>query len=97
MKTIERIADMIDEELDDAMKYARCAIQNSDDTELNRLFKTLSTEELGHAMRLHDHVTRIIKQYRDEHGEPPEKMMDRYEYIHEKQMKKYADAKVLLA
>jgi len=97
MKKIEQIADYIDEEISDAMKYARCAIQNDDDAELAKTYRTLSNEELGHAMRLHDEVVRLIKKYRDEHGEPPQKMMDRYEYIHEKQMRRYADVKVLLS
>lgn len=97
MKVIEQIADMIDEEIEDAMKYARCAIQNDSDVELSRTYRTLAGEELGHAMRLHEQVVRLIKKYRDEHGEPPEKMMDRYEYMHERHMKKYADVKVLLA
>ena len=97
MKTIEQLSDYIDEEVDDAMKYAKCAIQHDDDPELSRTYKALANEELGHAMRLHEQVVRIIKKYRDEHGEPPEKMMDRYEYMHERHMKKYADAKVLLA
>ena len=86
MKKIEQIADYIDEEINDAMKYARCAIQNDDDAELAKTYRTLSNEELGHAMRLHDEVVRLIKKYRDEHGEPPQKMLDRYEYIHEKQI-----------
>ena len=97
MKTIEQLSDYIEEEVDDAMKYAKCAIQNSDDVELARTYRTLANEELGHAMRLHEQVVRIIKKYRDEHGEPPVRMMDRYEYIHERQMKKYADVKVLLS
>ena len=97
MKKIEQIADYIDEEINDAMKYARCAIQNDDDAELAKTYRTLSNEELGHAMRLHDEVVRLIKKYRDEHGEPPQKMMERYEYIHERQMRRYADVKVLLS
>lgn len=96
MKIIEQIADMIDEEVEDALKYARCAIQNDSDTELARTYRAIAGEELSHAMRLHEQVVRLIKKYRDEHGEPPEKMMDRYDYIHERQMKKYADAKVLI-
>ena len=97
MKTIEMLSDQIDEEVEDATKYARCAIQHDDDAELAKTYRALANEELGHAMRLHEQVVRIIKKYRDEHGEPPQRMMDRYEYIHERQMKKYADAKVLLS
>ena len=81
MKKIEQIADYIDEEINDAMKYARCAIQNDDDAELAKTYRTLANEELGHAMRLHDEVVRLIKKYRDEHGEPPQKMLDRYEFL----------------
>ena len=97
MKTIEQLSDYIEEEVDDAFKYAKCAIQHEDDPELARTYRTLANEELVHAMKLHEQVARLIKKYRDEHGEPPEKMMDRYEYMHERHMKKYADAKVLLA
>ena len=97
MKNIEQISDYIDEEINDAMKYARCAIQNDDDVELSKTYKALANEELGHAMRLHEQVVRLIKAYRDEHGEPPQKMLDRYEYIHERQMRRYADVRVLLS
>ena len=96
MKKIEQISDMIGEEIDDAMRYARCAIQQ-DDAELSKTYRTLASEELGHAMRLHDEVVRLIKKYREEHGEPSERMMDRYEYIHERHMKRYADVKILLS
>ncbi len=96
MKMIEQISDMIDEELDDAMKYARCAIQNDSDVELSRTYRMLAGEELGHAMKLHEQVVRLIKKYRDENGAPTEKMMDRYDYIHERHMRKYADAKLLI-
>ena len=97
MKIIEQIADYIDEEIDDAMKYARCAIQHDDDAELAKTYRTLANEELGHSMKLHEQVVRFIKKYMEEHGEPPKTMMDRYDYIHEKQMKRYADVKVLLS
>lgn len=97
MKKIEQLSDYIDEELDDAMKYARCSIQNDDDAELSKTYKSLSNEELGHAMRLHEQVVRLIKDYRDKNGEPPQRMIDRYEYIHERQMKKYSDVRVLLS
>lgn len=44
---------------------------------------------------LHDGVTGIIQKYRAEKGEPPEKMMAVYEYLHEKQIREAADAKLI--
>ena len=37
----------------------------------------------------------MIQQYRKEKGEPPEKMMFVYEYLHEKQMAIAKEVKVL--
>ena len=97
MKIIERLSEMIDEELDDAIKYAKCAIHNEDDDELARTFRLLGNEELVHAMKLHEQVTRIIKKYNDEHGAPPDKMLAVYEYLHQRFVDKYSDARVLLS
>ena len=97
MKLIEKLSDMIDEELNDAYRYAECSILHEDDTELAKTFKMLSNEELGHAMKLHEQVTRLIKVYRDENGEPPAEMLALYNYLHERQVTKYADVRVLLS
>lgn len=97
MKLIEKLSDMIDEELDDAYRYAECSILHEDDTELSKTFRLLSNEELGHAMKLHEQVTRIIKNYKDVKGEPPAEMAALYEYLHKRQVEKYSDVKVLLS
>lgn len=97
MKLIEKLSDMIDEELDDAYRYAECSILHEDDAELSKTFKTLANEELMHAMKLHDQVTRIIKDYRETNGEPPKEMLTLYDYLHKRQIEKYSDVKVLLS
>lgn len=97
MKIIEKLSDMISEEIDDAMKYAKCAHMHEDDPELARTFKMLANEELNHMNMLHTQVTRIIKAYRDEHGEPPAPMMAIYDYLHRKQIDKVAEVKSLLS
>lgn len=98
MRIIQKLADMIDEELEDAMKYAYCYMAHKDDdVELAKTFSQLSYEELTHADRLHTQVVRLIKIYRDENGDPPPAMQARYDYLHERQIEKANRIRVLLA
>ena len=98
MKIIQNLSDMIDEEIVDARKYARCALEQRDlDPELARTFSTLADEELNHSNMLHNQVVRIIKKYREENGEPPAHMMTIYEYLHNRSIAKAAEVRLLLA
>jgi len=97
MKIIQRLSDMIEEEIDDAMKYAKCALEHDDDPELERTFRLLASEELNHMNMLHTQVTRIIKAYREKNGEPPASMMAIYEYLHNRQIDKVAEVRALLS
>mgnify|MGYP004717518925 FL=1 len=96
MKLIEKLSAMVDEEIEDAKKYAKCALKYKDERPaLAKTFFDLSGEEMRHMSMLHAEVEAVIQKYRQEHGEPPEKMQAIYDYLHEKQIERAADVRRL--
>ena len=97
MLIIKKLSKMIKEEISDAEKYANCALNyKEDDKALADVFYTLANEELKHMEMLHGQVTRLIANYRNEKGEPPEAMKALYNYVHEEEMENVREVKVLL-
>lgn len=98
MKLIERLSEQIEDEIEDAKNYTLMAMEYKDDyPELARILYTISLQEMEHMRMLHDGVQMVIQKYRNEHGEPPEKMMAVYEYLHKKHIADAADAKTIQA
>lgn len=94
MKLIEKLSEMIDEEIEDAGKHAKCALKYKEENPaLSKTFYDLSTDEMRHMTLLHDEVARIIAQYRKENGEPPTAMLAVYDYLHEKQIERAKEVK----
>ena len=94
MKLIEKLSAMVDEEIEDATKYAKCAIKYKDERPaLAKTFYDLSGEEMRHMTMLHAEVEAVIQKYRQEHGEPPTAMLAVYDYLHGKQIEKAKEVK----
>lgn len=94
MKLIEKLSAMVDEEIEDAKKYAKCALKYKDERPaLAKTFFDLSGEEMRHMSTLHAEVEAVIQKYRQEHGEPPTAMLAVYDYLHGKQIKKAKEVK----
>ena len=96
MKIIKCLAENIAEELHDAEKYAKMALEYKEDyPELLDTFLTLSRQEVNHANMLHNHVERIIRDYKAKDGSAPEAMQAVYDWEHEKMVDAMARVKVL--
>ena len=97
MLVIQKLTKMIKEEIGDAEKYANCALKyKEEDKALADTFYTLANEELQHMDRLHTQVTRIINEYKAKKGDPPALMQAVYDYLHEEQIEKVKEVKILL-
>lgn len=98
MKIIEKLSDMIAEEIDDAEKYAKCALYYKDERPpVAETFYRLANEELNHMMMLHDQVVTIISDYKKEKGEIPEAMKLVYDILHKKHIDHVAAVKGILS
>ena len=98
MIIIQKLSDMIEEEMNDAEKYARCALEWKDERPaLADTFNKLANEEMGHANALHDQVVAIIADYRKKEGDPPEVMLKLYDILHKKHISRAASVKGMIS
>ena len=96
MESIRNLSKQIEEELHDAEKYAMCALKHRDDhPELAQTYSCLSSEEMHHVDILHKETVRIIEQYRQMRGEPPTAMKAVYDYLHEQQVERAKEVRLL--
>lgn len=87
---------MIEEELEGAEHYAKCAVKHRDDhPTLAKTFYDISTDEMRHVGLLHGEVVAIIEEHRRTHGEPPAAMLAVWDYLHDKHIDKSNEARML--
>lgn len=98
MKIIQKLSEFIDEEIDDAKKYAENAsIYKDSNPDLSEMFHELSEEELGHVGKLHNHVVKAINAAKESGKTIPPGMMEIYDYLHKRQIERVNEVKVMLA
>lgn len=98
MKIIDKLSEYIDEEIADAMKYAKCANAYKDENPaMAEMFIRLSEEEMKHMMILHNQVVSFIEDYKRKNGEPPEAMKTVYDILHRRHIDKAAEAKAAIS
>lgn len=96
MKIIKQMCEYIDEEIHDAEKYIKKALEVREEfPEVAELMNLLSGEEIKHMQMLHNSVVKVIENYRKNHGEPPVEMMAVYNYLHEKYIEEAKEVKIL--
>ena len=97
MKKILTLVDEITEELEGAECYASLALcYQQEDRMLADTYLTMSKEELEHANRLHDQITRLINEAKNSEQTIPAGMMELYEWQHDKMLKQKAKVKVMI-
>ena len=96
MKIIKFLSEEIENELQIAECYAKKAIEQRDEyPSMSVILYNLSIGNLQRVNKLHAQVVKIIKDYRQQEGDPPASMMTIYEYIHDRQIDKTMGIKKL--
>lgn len=87
MEIIKTISKLVREELADAEKYARLALEYKEsDPDAARAFFDLSKAEMEHQDRLHAVVVREIEKAKSAGRSPTQEMQWVYNYLHEEQI-----------
>lgn len=87
MEIIKNLSEKIEDELEDADKYIKCALRVKEDyPQLAETYYKLSLEEMKHMAMLHDEVVKIINDYKKT-NEVPVGMKAIYDYLHERHIK----------
>lgn len=94
MRLIKELSGMLEDEIKGVEEYARLAIKVRDEAPtLAEMLYTISKQEAEHVNKLHEGVTQLVNEYKRTKGEPPKEMQAVYNYLHEKHIDDYKEAK----
>ncbi len=98
MKLIQKFTELIEEELEGAEGYIKCAITHKDEHPmLAKVLFDISNDEMHHVDLLHAEVVKLIEEHRRTAGDPPASMLAVYNYLHERHIDKANKIKMLQA
>ena len=96
MRIIKNISGQIKEELHDAEKYAKLALEyKTDHPSLAGAYYRLANEELEHMTILHNHVMQMIEKAKNEKVVPPV-MFELWAWKHEEMIEEEKEVRMLL-
>lgn len=85
MKIIAELSEKIEDEIDCAETYIRCALNHKEDwPQVAETFYKIANSHMNNINLLHEQVTSIINDYKKNNGEPPEAMKILYDILHKK-------------
>lgn len=97
MKIIKKLSKQLIDEVEGSEEYAKDALEYKGiDPELSRMYAELSKVEYGHVQRLHDAVTRKIKEAEASGANPPQYMLDKWDETHRDLIERMAKVKTFI-
>ena len=99
MRSIQKLAHRIRDELEDAKRYAECYVEKkaSGKTQWASKYQKMADDELQHAAILHEFAVAEIDQLKTVFKAPPTSMMDAWEAEHKAYVEKAAWIKQMLS
>ena len=96
MRIVKKLTELINEELCDAEKYAKLALEKKEQyPETAELFYSLSLEELKHMNALHNAVVKLIEPHIGDNDPRTQGMKIAHEILHEQAIEKEKEVKIL--
>ena len=97
MQIIKTLTDLIDEEICDAEKYAKLALEYREPyPDLAKMFFTLSQEELKHMATLHSADVELVRAHDGDTDPRAEGMKIAHQILHERATEKEKGVRILL-
>ena len=97
MRIIKKLADQMVDEVAGMTEYIKEAIDlKAVDPELSKMYYEMAKDEQRHMEKLHDQAEKKIKETRDKFGEPPQKMLNKWEDLHRKLIADAAEARMYM-